>query len=505
MDIHRRDFLKGLALLPMLGLAWRHRLTNAGQGSSPRPNVLFLVFDTVSAPHLSLFGYPRPTTPNLDRLAASSTVFHRCSAGGNFTTPGTASLLTGTYPWSHRALHMHGIAREEFREKNLFHLLSPDMYTVAYSHNLLVTSLLHQFGGTLDVLKSTRDLCLFDDEYSDLVFPGDYNASFWSEWQALRGLGAQPSSLYLSLIQRVLRYWHKSQVQALYGEQFPRGIPNLHNLFFVLEDAIDWMSQEIPRFPQPFLAYFHLLPPHEPYMARRDFVDVFRDGWSPTVKPEAMFSDGVGPGELNRQRRHYDEYLAYADSEIGRLLEGLERSGVLENTILVFTSDHGEMFERGIRGHVTPMLYDPILHVPLLIRLPQQRERRDVYTPVSTVDILPTLLHLQGKDIPSWCEGEVLPGVREGTADSERGVFAVEAKSNPTQAPLTKASFALRRGPHKLTRYAGYRGSEAAYELYDLEADPEEQIDLLAVDRPLAKRLMAELDDKLREVDRPLG
>jgi arylsulfatase A-like enzyme len=307
------------------------------------------------------------------------------------------------------------------------------------------------------------------------------------------------------LIQRVLRYWHKSQVQASYGEQFPRGIPNLHNLFFVLEDAIDWMSQEIPRFPQPFLAYFHLLPPHEPYMARRDFVDVFRDGWSPTVKPEAVFSDGVGPGELNRQRRHYDEYLAYADSEIGRLLEGLERSGVLENTILVFTSDHGEMFERGIRGHVTPMLYDPILHVPLLIRLPQQRERRDVYTPVSTVDILPTLLHLQGKDIPSWCEGVVLPGVREGTADSERGVFAVEAKSNPTQAPLTKASFALQRGPHKLTRYAGYRGSEAAYELYDLEADPEEQIDLLAVDRPLAKRLMAELDDKLREVDRPLG
>ncbi len=503
--LSRRDFLKLSAILPLISMKWPQPSAGLSFISGDTPNILFLVFDTLSAKHTSLAGYPRPTTPNLDRLAERSNVYHRCYSGGNFTTPGTASLLTGTYPWSHRAFHMHGVPTDEYRTKNLFGLLSDRFFTIAYTHNLLVTSLLHHFRGSLDVLKPTRDLCLYDDEYSDLIFEDDYNASFWGEWLALRGTGTQPSSLLLSLGHRILRFWHKSRVRDVYGDQFPRGIPSLHSLQFIPEDATDWMVSQLPQLPEPFLAYIHLLPPHEPYSARRDFVDLHRDGWSPDPKPEWFFSDDISQRELNRQRRFYDEYLSYADAELGRLMDGLEQRGLWDKTLLVFTSDHGELFERGLRGHVTQALFDPVIHVPLLISSPGQQQRSDFRTPVSTVDILPTLLEVAGAPIPEWIEGEVLPGFGEVASPEDRPIYAVEAKSNAKGAPLTKRTLAVILGSSKLIDYAGYGDLGRTQDLFLLDSDPDERTNLASKAERDRIRLLELLQDKLHEVDNPYG
>ncbi len=78
---------------------------------------------------------------------------------------------------------------------------------------------------------------------------------------------------------------------------------------------------------------------------------------------------------------------------------------------MIFSSDHGEMFERGTHGHSTPLLYEPVIRVPLLISSPGQLERKDIHTLTSNVDILPTLAHISGLPVPDWAEGEVLPGL----------------------------------------------------------------------------------------------
>ena len=156
---------------------------------------------------------------------------------------------------------------------------------------------------------------------------------------------------------------------------------------------------------------------------------------------------------------------------------------------------------RGIYTHNTPTLYDPIIHIPLLIWGPGQNERMDVSTLTNNVDLLPTLLRISNLSIPDWCEGQILPTFREQPADPERCIFAIEARENPMNSPLEKATIALLKGQYKLIHYIGY--SPEVYELYNLEDDPDELVDLYSPDHPIAKELQKQMADKLFENDRP--
>lgn len=493
-NMTRREFLKVSAaaapwFLFQMSKA-RHIASNAAQ--SGRPNFMVLVFDTLSAKHLPFHGYPRETAPNLHRFAQKATLFHEHYAAGNFTSAGTASLLTGTYPWSHRALHLHSTVLESFEPRNVFQLLPEEYHTVAYTHNLLVASLLHQFQGGLDHWKPTRELCLSDLQYSDLMFPRDYNHSFWSE-QHMISPGETPGSLFISALYRVLRFGVRYRVSQPFRDVFPLGVPSLHSLNFILEDAMDWLQSQLREMPRPFFSYVHVLPPHEPYLTRHEFIDVFRDGWQPTAKPEHFDAEGFAQEELNNQRRLYDEYLAYADAEFGRLLSFMEKHDILSDTYVIVTSDHGEMFERGVRGHVTTALYEPIVRVPLMISAPGQTTRQDVHIPTSNVDLLPTILQLTGQTIPEWSEGSVLPtlgGNRNGT----RPIFVVEAKSNPRWGPLTIATIAVRQGEHKLIEYRGYGEPSKEIELFNVVDDPEELEDVAASQPAIVAELLAAID-----------
>ena len=134
----------------------------------------------------------------------------------------------------------------------------------------------------------------------------------------------------------------------------------------------------------------------------------------------------------------YDEFLLYVDHEFGRFMDSLEESGLLENTWVVFTSDHGEMFERGIDGHSQHALYEPVIRVPLLIFEPGQKTRIDVHTPTSAIDVLPTMLHVTGHQTPEWIEGEILPPYRPTEIDPERSVYVVRANDNGQFEPLNR-------------------------------------------------------------------
>ena len=134
----RRDFLKLMGLSPLLLASLKFSQNKAKITNSPDknlPNILILVLDTLSARHMSLYGYPRDTTPHMKRFAEQATVYHRHYANGNYTTTGTASLLSGMYPWTHGAIHLGDSVHKKFTDRNIFAQLRKSYYTFSYTHN----------------------------------------------------------------------------------------------------------------------------------------------------------------------------------------------------------------------------------------------------------------------------------------------------------------------------------------------------------------------------------
>lgn len=504
-DITRRDFLKLAGVLP-LSLATPKIVNSLGamkQGNQSQ-NVLIIVFDTLSAYNMSLYGYQRETTPNLARLASRSVVYHNHYAGGSFTTPGTASLLTGVLPWTHRAFTFNDSVDDVFVHKNVFSAFQKH-FRFAYSHNSLPYVFFNQFIDNLDNLVPLKQFFLTSDGYIPELFASDADTATVSWTRAIK---KQDEGFAYSLFLAYLyERYRNSQIKHLRNE-FPRGIPKdgVGN-YFLLEDAINWLGNELSNLPQPFLGYFHLLPPHAPYRAHRYFYGHFEsDDWIPTYKPIDVFSPegDRSSNKLERSRRSYDEFILNVDMEFKRLYDYLEASGLLDNTWVILTSDHGEMFERGIRGHLSPVLYEPLVRIPLVIFEPGRKERKDIYTSTSAVDLLPTLLYLTGQQQLSGIEGEILPPYNE-IQKTERSLYVIEAKHNKKYAPFSNATVTLKIGDYKLMYFFGYeelRGKERL-ELYDLKNDPEELNDLSISKRETTAQMLNEIKQKLAEVNEP--
>ncbi len=505
--ITRRDFLKLAALTggaAAMGSTQKFGIETLTQGRSlaaspDQKGVIIFVFDAMTARDLSVYGYPRATTPNLERLAARSTVFHAHNSAGNYTTPGTASLLTGTYPWTHRALNISGLIARKYVNNNLFHAFGKSFHRIAYSQNIYVTYQLDQFGEDVDELINPEAFSVIDQVIGS-NFSHDRDAAYRAFDDFLTENSEIPASLVFGLISRLLL---RRQLALYKNTDYPAGPPRTSNysLFFQLKDVMDGVLEHLKRTSSalPRLAYYHLWAPHGPYRPTPQFANTFIDNYKPNTKPAHRFANDISTSDLRTHRSHYDEYIANVDNEFGRILDFMEKDGLLEKNYLVITSDHGEMFERGEDGHITPLLFDPVIHSPLIISSPGQTSRTDITTATSSVDVLPTLLSLAGQKIPDWCEGQLLPGLG-GTFDAQRSTFTVEAKTNPAFAPITKATVAMRKGSYKLIYYTGYEG-EASFELYDHETDLEEMNDLYPKQPAIAKTLRAELLDTLLSVN----
>ncbi len=506
MKLTRRDFLKLsglLGLAPLIGDARPSRGAVTPAGETPPPNILLFVFDTLSARHMSLYGYPRETTPHLTLLAAKANVYHRHYAGGSFTTAGTATLLTGTYPWTHRAFHLYGSVEKSLAGHNLFAGLAGHLpVQTAYTHNPLAQVLLEQCHASQKDLRllPMRELMISANQYSQ-SFPHDYEAAFAGEGVARKvDDPAPPAQLLLSVFDYFRQISRIRMIDQSRHDMFPAGVPrSTHGAFFTVEDVVDWLIPDLAGRVSPGLTYIHLYPPHEPYLPRQEFHGRFREAAPPAEKPRHHFATpGLTQAYLNQTRAQYDDFIAYVDAEFGRLMAGLESAGVLENTIVVLTSDHGQMFERGIHGHVTPVLYEPLIHIPLLIWLPGQLTRRDVHALTSAVDVMPTLAQLAGGMPPAWGEGQPLPG--PGDPVGERAVFAMDAKENSKFAPLLKGTFAMLKGQYKIVKYLGYDGFAGQTESYDLETDPEELVNL-GLGLPAFQKMEQELAAKINAIN----
>lgn len=508
----RRDILKLLGATTLYTFVSRRAKISATNVQNVRlPNILIIVLDTLSARNMSIYGYPRWTTPNIERVAAKATVFHRHYAGGNFTTPGAASLLTGSVPFEHRGVSPHGVITDSYVPRSIFAQLTERYNTFAYTHNSLVNSLLYQFREDIDQWVQPYELSLAGHSYAERIFKNDYNAAYDGELIAFRNKEVPNSSLFLSRFERLIRYKSWDRLNKEYADIFPKGVPTYWDqdfpsyISFTLEQANDWVIDQVKTQDAPFLGYIHLFPPHFPYNTRKEFIDIFSGGnWQPATKPEHFFSQNRSQEYLNAMRLLYDEFIAYADAEFGSLYDSLLNSGTLDNTILILTSDHGELFERGIIQHLTPVLYEPLIHIPLLLWTPGQESRQDVHSPTSCVDILPTLFkYISDINLEGYSGLPLQVGKSNRFVPSARSIFAVEAKANPMHKPLTNATLAIVKDRHKLIHYRGYEGMEDRYEFYDLHDDPEELVDLYPGLPRAALEMKEELLETLAKADEP--
>lgn len=493
--ISRRDFLKlGSLVSGAIAISqFAPQVFAAPTGSGAHlPNILVLVFDAMSAENLSLYGYRRKNTPNLERFAKRATVYNQHYTPGNFTVPGTASLLTGLYPWTHRAFNSWGLIAHKFTGDNHFRVLGQQYYRLAFSQNTFPNYFFGQFVHDIDRILSPASWALIDQ-----VVAQNFGKDRVDSYRAFNDLLFQdltpPGSLVFGLGENMQLYEKVAHSQT---DEYPNGLPYTENypIFFKLKDIFDGVIKTIDGLPSPSIAYLHLWSPHAPYIPTREFYKIYDDGWAPRPKPDHVLGPHVATKHLNNRRASYDEYIANLDNEFGRLLDLLEAKGIFQHSYVVVTSDHGDFFERGVQDHDTPLLYDPVVRVPLLISAPGQTARQDLWIPTNSVDVLPTLVHVAGGSPPEWCEGQVLPGFG-GSEDAERSMFMMQNATNPAYLPLTRGSFGLRKGPYKLTCYRGFPqyDKQDAFELYNLQDDPEEVNDLYAVKTDIAKDLRAEL------------
>jgi arylsulfatase A-like enzyme len=231
---------------------------------------------------------------------------------------------------------------------------------------------------------------------------------------------------------------------------------------------------------RPFFGWIHFINPHTPYL--------YRDLSSHLAPPasEGRFADQV-PGdyevfndeELQRARELYDGEMFYADYLFGRLLEILENLELMDNTVIILTSDHGEEFmEHGRVGHKS--LYEEVAQIPLLIRHPDVPTGSSTRLPYSNIDLLPTLASMIGAPVPEGLDGLDLRG--PVPLPRTRVITGMTAPA--------RYQIAIERGGQKLYQRCRPEFSE---QLFDLNTDPREQNDIILDQPALAHELASQL------------
>jgi len=502
-SLSRRDFLKLVTAGAASTLIGR-RLPAWAEGQK-RTSIILVLFDALSAKHMSLYGYVRETTPQMSRWAERATVFHNHYAAGNFTTSGTASMLTGMFPWKHRAFNQGGVIKADLRHNNFYTLLGNAYERLAFSQNPWPDRLLSQFYHDIDRFLPITSYSLRGNKLvSDKAGADRYLASLaFEEFLFTLNADVMGSS--------VLGYLYKSfALDSILSTRdqvgYPRGAPEIEGYTtYRNEDVYRGVFREIMSLEAaggPYFAYFHLFSPHFPYKPGKKYWKLFQDGFEPPSKPVHPLSPQLAADDVLSKRTLYDQQVAHVDAEFGALMDRLEAEGILETSYVIATSDHGEMFERGFYGHGGVFLYEPVIKIPLLVFAPGQTHRRDIQIPTSNVDILPTVLSLAGREIPPEVDGRPLPGLG-GDELEQRPLFSIYAAQNSVFLPLQKAAIAMCKGAYKLIAYFGYPSLDNGYELYHLEDDPEELRNLVD-DEPLVfSALKEELLDHLADANRP--
>lgn len=439
LQIQRRVVWAGAAavLIAVPGIAvgqWGTKMLReqrAVQGALSRatasPNVLFLFLDTVRARNLSLYGYQRPTSPNIEEIASEGVTFDRAIATSPWTLPSTASVVTGRY-------HYELSTNWETPLDRTF----PTLAEIATQNGY-------------------RTAGFFANPYFGSRFFGlDRGFVHWEHAPLTPLTVLQDAWLTRSLAESV-----RKRLGA-HGPLVRRSASDMNDAF------LRWLKTE--RRGAPFFAVINYFDAHDPFHPPQPFRGRFSD-------PGDQYWYWAGPtrydGETLRDLQStYDDAIAYLDHELGALMEALRSRGVLDSTLIVIVGDHGEEFGgHGVVGHGSS-LYTSVIRVPMILRYPPAAPQGlRVRTSVSIRDLAATAIdiaHLEARIPGSSLRGHWdSAAARTGTPIVLSEVFQVPHKL-PGWYPVHEGSMrSIVRG-----RWHYIRDGNGEESLYDLDADP---------------------------------
>jgi arylsulfatase A-like enzyme len=444
-------------------------------GVSSSPDIYLITIDTLRAEDTSLFGYRRPTTPNLERFAQRSFSFDYNFANSNFTTPTSSSIETGKLPWSHRVFHGGDFLRDQNQPENLAAVLKQrGYYTAMITSNFLAAPFRHRTLESYDAVQYASPIGFTGFRFRAFNLIG-LNAQFTLTFSLIRGVNLLCASMDHFL-------WHDrypSPAEDVFGRA--TGLLERHDR------------------SQPVFLWTHIMPPHDPYFVppayRHRFVPERIRNYDNFIVPDMeRMHPGVSPEEL---RAAYDEMILYADHCVGGFLDWLNQTGRLDRSIVIISADHGELFDHNRLAHGGPDLYQGVIHVPLLIHLPGQKQSVHIEELAQQADLLPTLLDLVGAPLPSWTDGVSLKPALETIPLADRYIFSMNLEPNSTFKVVAKGTIAVMDRNFKFVRYLE-SGKE---QLYSYKTDPGEEDNLVQSEPEVAKRMRRVLQEKLEEVN----
>ena len=398
-----------------------------------RPNFIFLTIDTLRADRLGCYGFPRPLTPNLDRLVANGVRFNQAITGGTWTQAAFPVLMTSTYASMYGGCL--GVLSPE-RPSPVTALAEGGYATAAFTSN---PHLSKQFG-------YDRGFDTFVDLVPETADP------------RLRSITGGQALLRNPLTHRIAGRLGRKLVPAA--------------VYVPAAEVTNQLCYWLERTDEPFFAWAHYMDVHWPYHMEDALVkpqDVAR-AWQDLAHYHAANWEGaaITPAHRERYIGLYEQALHYLDGEIGRLLAHLENAGRLADTVIIVVADHGEEFlEHGRWGHWENNLYDEIIKVPLLIYLPGQHGPQTIERQVHTLDLMPTVLDLAGCPTLPEMEGNSLKPLLEG---EDKAYSAEEAICEMWRDQWHR--IAVRTETHK---YIWDSRRPDSPELFDLVNDPAER------------------------------
>ena len=410
------------------------------------PNILLISIDALRADRLSCYGLDRPTSPNVDALAAEATRFAHAHANAPWTLPSHATMLTG------QEVGVHGMDHGSVTLNPTAATLATALRARGYATAGVVTA---------PYLQSSWGFNHGFDSYDDGLAAPDYETSHHLKTAELA-------------VNRALE-----AVRERHGKPW-----------FVFLHLFDVHHDYVP--PPAF---------------RKLFVDPSYHGHFDVTNWEGNFGVHVGmdPADFAYVLAQYDGGVAWVDSQLGRLFAGLKADGEWARTAVIFTADHGDEFlEHGNHGH-GQNLFDELLHVPLIVKAPNlgdtnRVQQNTIETPVSLVDIFATVLEWGGASLADYRgSGQsflpLLRGAAGAAHNSDRALFAETNFARIAPGGTRGHEAMVEKGGWK---YVERRDAPGRRLLFHVTVDPGDRVDRLANEPAKAAELQALLADHLR-------
>ncbi len=406
-----------------------------------QPNVLIIIIDALRADHLSAYGYARPTTPNLEEFAAEGILFEKAFSTSHWTLPGHKGILSDIYHFGSADLTLRG----ESPPPQISEVLARRGYaTMASSSNNMWFTPKSGFA---------RGFARFDvyfHNWGDRISRTFYGKMLANAYRTYGG--------------------HFDQVGRRRADEVNRQL-------------FEWIDRTAPS-GRPFFAALNYMEVHDPYWPPPPFTTRFSDKVTRHNLLAAIGYDSHPSRKLNAEEVQllldaYDSCLVYADAMMGQLFDELRRRGMMDNTVIILTGDHGEAIgEEGKYGHTVPIMRQEVTRVPLIVRFPVRLPAGvRVPHPVSIRQIPATILDLLGTDVNSPYEG---PSLLNSVLDRDEAVLSTEGGVHGLA--LGDWHFVVQRDVQKK-------------QLFNLKNDPQETADLAG--RPETAEIQRNLQQRL--------